>query len=326
MNAITGFLRDGSDLVLFGRKDPNLPGIELDTLAVALRSGYRAGDAYQGVPGCSIDPIPGADPFRIQQVSTFGVPRECLFSARNVSLDYELKRAGAGIPGEDGKILPSAFELADRDGPCAVSDERAITMSHRFWFFPKVPVAPRFQRDRQTVSVLKPVDVQLLTEREFLNRRGERTGAAEADPTAQQFADAVTGLLASGKVERFSRMVSDFRVLEVGKLIRFSGVPEESIAFLLRDFEIASVTVPELVGGVERDEVGHTVCQANVVKTSAGIQYEARVSRCRYEYRGGVEARVEVSEGDLAQGSLEPLRRRVLQARPSPDSVWWQVA
>ena len=45
INRITGFLVDGSDVVLFGRQEHALPAIELDAFVVALRNAFGAGDA-----------------------------------------------------------------------------------------------------------------------------------------------------------------------------------------------------------------------------------------------------------------------------------------
>jgi hypothetical protein len=325
INRLTGFTVDGSDVVLFGRQDNALPTIEFDAFVVALRNAYGAGDAYQGDPGCSVDPIPGEDPFRIQKVSVFGMP-DCTMAARDVSLDYELKRAGAGIQGEDGKLLPSAFELANQEGPCANAGVRSVSVAHRYWFFPRTPDAPRFQRDRVTATVLRPIGVQLLTEQEFLNRRGERTGSADADPAARQFADAVTAMLASDKVARYAQMVHDFRAIEFARLMSFCGVSQESLSFLLSGYELQRVEVPALVGGVQRDEEGRTVCNATVTQTAAGIQYRETASHSHYEYRGGVQAKVAIANADAASADLDPLRRRVLAARPGADAVSWSVA
>jgi hypothetical protein len=247
-------------------------------------------------------------------------------AARHVSLDYELKRVGAGIQGADGKILPSAFELENQGGPCASSGEHSISIAHRYWFFPKTPERPRFERDRQTATILRPIGVQLLTEQEFLNRRGERTGATEADPAAQQFADAVTALLESDKVARYSQIVHDFRVIELARLMRFCGVAQSSLSFLLSNYELKRVEVPSHVGGVRREEKGTTVCKTTITETVSAINSVEDTSEYSYEYRGGVEAKVEVAEADATPRDLGSLRRRVLDSKPSSGAISWEIA
>jgi hypothetical protein len=325
INRLTGFLIDGSDVILYGRQDDSVPPIGLDAYVVALRNAYGVGEAYQGDPGCTIDPIPGDDPFRVQKVKVFGVPQDCVMAARHVSLDYELKRAGAGIEGADGKILPSAFELENGGGPCASTGKKAVDMAHRYWYFPKTPERPRFQRDGLITSILRPIGVQLLTEQEFLNSRGERTGATEADPAAQKFADAVTALLESDKVARFAQMVHDFRAIELARLIHFCGVAQGGLSFLLTNYELQHVQVPTLVGGVKREEQGSTVCDSTVTETASEISSEERLSEYRYEYRGGVQAKVEMTEADLTNGDLAPIKTLVLGARPSASAVSWAL-
>lgn len=325
MNQITGFLLDGSDVILFGRRDEAVPNIDLDSLVVALRNGFDAGEAYHGDPGCSIDPIPGDDPFRVQKVSIFGVPNDCTMAARHVALDYELKRAGAGIQGEDGQLLPSLFELENRDGPCAGERSRSVSMTHRFWYYPSTPGSRRFERDSQTISITHPVGVQLLTEQEFLNTRGERTGATEANPAARQFADAVTALLNSRHIARFQQMVADFRLVELARLMRFCGVSQDQLQYLLWQHELQTVSVPSLVGGIERDEQGMTVCTSTVTQTDTAIHSVQDTREYRFEYRGGVEASVKVESGDIATMDLASLRRRILDARPSESSLFWRI-
>jgi hypothetical protein len=325
INRVTGFVVEGSDVILHGWQDQAIPPIELEVLVIALRNAFAVGNEYKGDPGCSIDPIPGEDPFRVQKVRVIGVPKDCVMAARHVRLDYELKRAGAGIPEPDGKILPSAFELADSDGPCVASGDREVSMAHRYWFYPITPERPRFTRDGQTVSILRPVGVQVLTEQEFMNGRGERTGATTADPGAQKFSGAVTALLASDKVPRYSQMVHDFRAIELARLMHFCGVQPIDLSFLINEFELARVEVPSLVGGVRRVEEGEAVCNATVTQTAEGTHYVERSNRYRYEYRGGVEAKVEIAEPDFRAGSLDILRRRIIASRPSPEVVFWRI-
>ena len=49
------------ELILLGSRDSALPRLHLEDLVVALRNAYQVNAAYDGVPGCTIDPWTGAD-------------------------------------------------------------------------------------------------------------------------------------------------------------------------------------------------------------------------------------------------------------------------
>ena len=329
MNRITGFLIEPADVILLGDMDPARPDLELDSLVAMLRNAFRTGAAYGGVPGCTIDPIPGADPFRIQSVLVFGMEHTCLTANRFVSLDYELKRAASGIRNVgESKILPSSMEVSDDVGACGDGKESHISMTHRYWFYPKTPARPRFERDEQTVLILQPIGVQLLTEQEYLNRRGERVGSGEASAAAKQFATAVDALLAAENVERYTRMVNDFRLSEVAKLLRHAGVSQESLAYFLWDYPLTRFEVPRFVGGVYRREEGTITCNASVVATGNQLTYNAVDRHYSKEYRGGVEVRLEIAPSDFdspAGGGLANLRTRVLSSRPTSKECCWRI-
>lgn len=61
------------------------------------------------------------------------------------------------------------------------------------------------------VLIQKPVGIQVLTEKEFLDRTGHRLGATTASAEAQTFAQRVTQLLMSRTVPRYDTLVEDFR-------------------------------------------------------------------------------------------------------------------
>jgi hypothetical protein len=67
-------------------------------------------------------------------------------------------------------------------------------------------------REEDGVLIQKPVGVQVLTEKEFPDRTGQRLGATTASPEAQTFAKQVTQLLTSQTVPRYAALVSDFTV------------------------------------------------------------------------------------------------------------------
>ncbi len=104
--------------------------------------------------------------------------------------------------------------------------------------------------------ILKPVGVQLLTEREFLNQTGQRTGAAPASPLAERFAQVITELLASNRLHQYTQLVQDFRTIEVAQLLWFKRVPAQSLRYFLQDYPLMEVETPAFVGGIRREEQG----------------------------------------------------------------------
>jgi hypothetical protein len=86
------------------------------------------------------------------------------------------------------------------------------------------------------------------------------------------------------------------------------------------------VEVPTFVGGVRTDQESRTVCQTKVTQTASGVEYVETVRHSRFEYRGGVDARVKISATDVAPGALNQVRRKVLDARPSAETVSWRIS
>jgi hypothetical protein len=179
------------------------------------------------------------------------------------------------------------------------------------------------------VRVLSPVGVQLLTEQELLDRRGERTGSTDATPAAQQFASEITALLRAGSVPRYAQLVNDFRLIEIAQLMHFVGVDRSAIEYLLTGRTLAAPDVPTVVAGVRRDEQGEIVCRTVLSQTEDGIHSRQQIQSYRYEYRGGVEAHIKLTRDDFGPGNDcqgVSLRERVLAARPSPEILDWPVS
>jgi hypothetical protein len=328
LNRITAFLMEGNDVILVGYLDTSIPAIELDALAVSLRNAFGTSDEYEGVLGCTIDPRAGDDPWRIQDVRVFGMPHDCSMAARHVSVDYELKKVSAGLSGKGAPILASLFDRKDIRGMCQTRENRSISLTHRYWFFPKVPDRPRFAREESAVSVLHPVGVQLLTEREFLNRQGKRVSSAQAEGFAADFAASVTALLGKEESTQYAQLVQDFRLSEIAKLMRFVAVPPRALAYFLEHRRLGRFDVPRLVGGVERDEQGSLICETTVALVPGGVKYIANRREYGYRYRGGVEARIEITAADFSGASPSApaeIRYRVLAARPAGRTLFWSV-
>ena len=328
LSMIHGFVvGDDGDVIVYGAKHPVSPPVETDALVVALRNAWSVGGDYEGVPGCTIDPREGApDPWAIQDVTVFGMPASCSMARRAVALDYELKRIGAGLQAEP--IVPSSFEQWRRQASiCGREGHHDQASVHRYWFYPSTPEAPRFRRDGDSVSIDKPIGVQLLSEKEFLDRTGTRQGAARSDPLAQRFADQVTAVLASESVPRYVQLLADFRWNELAKLMKIVGIAEEALAFFLWEYPLEEYEVEPIVAGVFREESGKAMCGASTKRVREGFEIQRQVSSYRYEYRGGVEADVVLREDEFARddGALVELRRRIVASRPAAGALSWTV-
>jgi hypothetical protein len=332
---VHGWMLEGDDILLLGSREPALPALHLDDLAVVLRSAYQVTDTYHQAAGCSIDPRRGdEDPWSIQAVSVFGLPVDCSMAARFVAVDYELKQAAAGIVAID--TVPSMGELARRDiDLCAEAEPiatRPLERSHRLWFCAVYPASPRFALEEDCVFIERPVGVHVLTEEEFFDRRGTRVGAGPPDAMASQFVTAVSRLLASAARPSYAALVGDFRLIEAAKLLRKVRGGAKAIAYLLEEHPIAQVPVPRFVAGVRRDEQLDVACGGEVSEREKDGHriIESRVTnrRHRSRFEGGVTADIELPEnepGRATSSETTALRRRILAARPTSATVAWAI-
>jgi hypothetical protein len=336
MTCIQGVMSEpDGELILLGSRDSALPRLHLEDLVVALRNAYQVNVAYHGVPGCTIDPWTGADdPWRIQRVAVTGMPSRVGMAARHVAIDSALKKVSAGIVAL-GHGVTSLYALRRAADPlCAEPHDQATpqTITHRFWFSPRYPAPSRFMQDASLVLILRPVEVQLLTEQEFLNQAGQRQGAAPAAPVAQEFAQAITQLLATMSRPDYAQLVQDFRWIELGQLLRVRAVPASSLQYLLQDYPVPEVPVPAFVGGIRREERGEVVCDTQIteqrVHQGTRVASAEKVARYHYISRGGVEANIRLTPTQFAperSGVVARLRQHVRAARSTAQTLLWAL-
>lgn len=336
MNRVQGFMIEDGEIVLLGARDPDpsLPLVDLETLVIALRNAFQVSPSYQGVIGCSIDPWAGSkDPWRIQQVRVFSMPATKM-AYRHVSIDFELKKVSSGVLSL-GEGIPSLYQMTRSASPLcegSLNKEEETEATHRFWFYTFYPPSPRFMTEEGIVLILKPVGVQLLTEQEFLDRAGKRTGAAPASPLATRFAQVITELLASNQMSHYAQLRQDFRVIEVAQLLRFKRVPAQSLRYFLQDYTLTEVEIPRFVGGIRREERGEVVCDSQIIEKQVLqgklIESTERVKRYHFISRGGVEANIHLAPEHFVEersGVLADLRRRVRASRPSVRALLWSI-
>jgi hypothetical protein len=335
MTRVIGWMNDGEDIWLLGARDASAAQIELDDLALALRSAYRVSETYNDAPGVSIDPRRGeSEPWSVQDVRVFGLPDDCAMAARFVALDYELKKAAAGLAAIDQSI-PSVCDLARRDVQFCSNDNGGQTRdaSHRLWFCAKYSERPRFLWEEASAFIRMAVGVQVLTEQEFFDGDARRIGAGPADRAVGQFTSAVSEFLASGRRPSYERLRSDFRLVEAAKLLRIVGGPVEPLAYLLDEHVLATESVPRFVTGIRREEHVEVTCDGEIAQKQVGGRriVESRMSTVshRYRFEGGVTCDVAIAPDTRVtptSAQSAALRRRITAARPSEHSVAWEVA
>ena len=346
LTRVTGVLLTDTDIILLGEKDRSWEA-DLATLAVVLRNRFRGESehAYQGILGCTIDPVRRPDvedPWRIQEAKVFGMPTPSVgLGYRFVTIDYELKRLSASlsrIPNVKGTFEMSREALVDcsSSGDASESDE----VTHRFWFAPYYASRdrgegskdPRFAKDDGVVWIKRPIEVQLMTEREFFDSSGQRSGSAPASEEAARFAEMITSELLAHSRRDYRRLTNDFRIIELGELLRYLRVSPSLLTHLLYEYQVPTVEVPSYVGGVRREEAGEIVCKSEVKEESVDggsvIHSQEQVRPYRLGYRGGVMAKVEIKPDDFSKerrGRFADLRNRVLRSRPNEGVIAWQV-
>lgn len=337
MTGVLGWMKEGDDVWLLGARDASHPPIGLDELVVALRSAFQVSQVYQDAPGCSIDPRRGAaDPWSLQEVRVLGMPVDCPMGARFVAVDYELKKAAAGLVSL-GKDIPSVSDLARRDVDlCGLSGppeaQEAQEVSHRLWFCANYPPAQRFLREETCVFIVRPVGVQVLTEQEFFDAMARRIGKGPPAPAVRQFTTAVSGLLASASRPAYASLQRDFRVIESAKLLRVLDDSVQRLEYLLSQHQLATAPVPRFVTGIRRVEQIDVDCEGELTESEEGgrriVQSRRATRRHRYQFEGGVTCAVDLPSALPAapvSAATANLRRRIVAARPSEHTVAWQV-
>ncbi len=357
LRRIDGFVidRENADLILIGQVDPTWPKLHLEYLVIALRDAWhryatRKGNTlYISSPGVSIDPVPrviarlqevgnslnsaasksvldqGLEKWhRVchlpQNVRVEGIPFHTRSAAIMLDVDYDLKRItdnSIELDIEGFKSLTSRYLDAAKQAINTRTAPRLSTMS-RFWFYPK-----RLQvRADDNAAIIDPgFGVKVLTEEEHLNARGQIVGKGHANPSAADFAQAVSKFYPEiaklrpswRELENLAWMVALTRTMRHRNALQHANL---DIDWLMDDYEQPIVMVQKTVPG-------HSNVQSYDYRLA--VQGGYVVGSLRLPSCGGVELNVKVDSG-----SFLPPKRQVKAAyknasrkRPSPDALYW---
>lgn len=361
MTRLLGYVLDdaSNDLILVGEANSANPPLYVEDLAIALKNanldyGELKGNTYfYSHPGCSIDPDPqmlsklrkvsediaaGDSEKEIkrsiedwhstcrspQAVRVVGVPFNTRFARVMVKADYDMKTLADG---SDSLDIPGFTSLTDRTLEKARSDVLAGRPTsvgaalNRFWFYPG---DVNFAED-EGIALINECQVQLLTEEEFQTSKGEIVGTGRANPDAEEFARCLTSHYEEVAARRpiYKELENLFRHVALAKLLKskgFIGGAGQELNFLLERFRIPDTAVDSTLPG-----------RSNVKGFSHRQDYANgyRIARAWIPVCGGVSMEFEISQSDIrrdATGRLAELRRRILRARSSPDTVSWNFS
>ena len=360
LKKIFGFVIDekNRDLILVGKVDTtSSPPLYLEDFLVALRNAWwkyaplRGNTYYYSAPGCSIDPNPktlqrlqevgdrilsGAGEMENtlqkwdticgepQTVRVLGIPFDTHFAKITVDADYYMKRLVNGSVSLAIDGFESLTDMTLNKAKEDVIQNRPISMPlsclNRFWFFPG---ENRYVEDKGVV-LIKKCQVKLLTEEEFLTKRGQVAGTGQANPFAQRFSENFTTKYSeiAEKRQIYAELEGLFRFVALAKVMKFQAAPLEAdvnLGYLLNRYPIRRTYVNRTLPGLS-----HVKGFEHRHDFPGGYQ----IAQLSLPSCGGVSIDIRISKANFIRdktGRLHELRQAVLKARPSSDVLYWDV-
>jgi hypothetical protein len=359
LNRIIGFVIDEArhDIVLVGEVDESLPPLYLEDFVIALRNAklkyaeLRGNTYYYSNPGCSIDPDTSAvqklyetgnqlfstssveeveetikkwhsicrSP---QQVRVMGIPFDTRFACIMVTADYDMKSL---VDGSDSLGIPGFLSLTDMTINIAresIKKGKPVSLSfsmNRFWFYPG---ENRYLEDDGAV-IIKQCPVVLLSEEEFLSKRGGIVGRGQPDPLAHDFTEKFTSRYAAIAAQRpvYTELENLFRFVALAKIIDLKSADAKAgldLSYLMDEYRVQMVPV-------KRQLEGRSSVKGFEHRRDYNGGYQ--IARLWLPSCGGVSIEIEVSQEnffkDPADHKPSEIREKVLDTRPSPEVLFW---
>lgn len=249
-----------------------------------------------------------------------GVPFDSHFAQVMVIADYDMKRLANGSVTVDSEGFSSLTEmrlaLAGQELQEGKPLSGPLRTINRFWFSPGDTT---FVEDKGVI-VFKQVEVKLLTEQEFVSRRGEVKGTGTPDPLAAKFAHSFSTHYADIAKSKpiYAELENLFRFVALARVIRQQeGAAEAgmSLEYLLSRHPVARVPVERTLAGIAH--VGE-------LEQRQRISGGRRVAHVWIPNCGGVTIDIPLRKNDLVRDSgLRRLKDRVIRERPSAQTVTW---
>lgn len=351
---ILGYVIDGEndDIVLIGKADNTLPPLYFEDFVIALRNTQLKyapleGNTYiYSSPSCSIDPEPevlnelqqvGNQIFndsnqekvqknlnewketcgQSQTVSVMGIPFETRFGKVMVDADYYMKRLVDGSVSLDIDGFKSLTDMTLDVIKEDITNNKPLSIPsqtmNRFWFCP----GETSFIESDGIVLIKKSQVILLTEEEYLTKKGKVAGSGRPNQLAKEFVDSFTKKYDQIAREKpiYSELEGLFRVVALTKIMKHNEATSEAqitLDYLLNRFPVTKNT-----------EIKRTLPGISNVKE---FQHKSENSR-RYSILyfwlpscGGVSININVKSSDIVKdktGNLLKLKQNILNARPS---------
>jgi len=255
----------------------------------------------------------------------FGIPYDTRFAKVMVEADYYMKRLVDGSVTLDieGFLSLTDITLNIIREDIKKNSEISVPMStlNRFWFYPGENV---FLEDKGIILINKS-DVKLLTEEEFITKKGEVGGTGKANSLAEYFAHTFSSKYAEiakqkpiyAELEGLFRFVAISRIMKQKDAISEAGI---NLNYLLDRCPIQNIQVNHTVPGISsiKEFISKSETQGGY-----SILY-LWLPSC-----GGVSIDLEISDKDIRKdrnGRIVRLRDAVLSLRLSDDSLFWDFS
>lgn len=349
--------KDRRDIVLIGKAVDGDPPLLFEDFVVALRNvslhyaHRRANKTFYSAPTVSIDPEQhtlkqlariaeeishrhSEDQLNAlieqwhaacrapQKITVMGVPENTRFAEVMVQADYGLKAIvdgtiPMGIPGflsHAEMILKEAKAQYLHGGGARLP----FLMVNRFWLYPG---DIQFV-ERNNALMIKKCGIQLLTEREFVEKNGRRRSTHQVDSLALRFAREFSARYEE-VVERrpiYGELRNLFRFVFLAKAMVFKDVFAQvglDPGYLLEEYPVREREQSTAVPGCSR--FVRTRCRRPV---HGGY----KVAHFRLPCCGGIHIEPKVDKKVFVKdttGVVKKVRKKALEARPAADSLSW---
>ncbi|OHB67578.1 MAG: hypothetical protein A2Y77_10000 [Planctomycetes bacterium RBG_13_62_9] len=328
---IAGLVHDAAhdDLILVGMAARELPGISLDDLVVALRARL----VHDEWPLVSIDPTEHSEESRIQKVSFDGHIGATAFGRDFLEADVLLKRyslgclpAAPGVPAYKTLIEDDIVNTAVRagvgvggihwvsaeQGPAEIQRFEGASVQTqgayraRFWFY---SMKPYRAVARDGVFCIEELRIGVRSE------VADGDGQAPRAETGMTYDD-VRDRFAEMWTEHFGEMSAAHPILKRLKALYDLVAVAEAIRQTSHDVSLAPLLDSYHPEHVAIDPESPLMELYGLVDRSDGLQHLVRIS-------GGIELHSEIRW--LNDGDVSPLRRIVVDSRPSDHALAWPL-